>query len=176
MLFIKTVYKILILSIGRSIIFASWDGEEFGQLGSTAWLYSHAKELRSRAIVYIDLDNLLQGNDKIHIASSPLLKKVIMEAASSIECPENSEPKMEKSQENKLNNSRCTLYDTLFSSATTSSDHNNSSTGCISVDGSPFQSILGISSLEVAMKNDYQGKEFCTTFCFAFTLCRCLCD
>ena len=159
--------------IGRSIIFASWDGEEFGQLGSTAWLYSHAKELRSRAIVYIDLDNLLQGNDKIHIASSPLLKQVIMEAASSIECPENSEPKMEKSQEDKLNNSRCTLYDTLFSSATTSSDHNNSSTGCISVDGSPFQSILGISSLEVAMKNDYQGKEFCTTICFAFTLMPC---
>jgi len=145
---------------GRSIIFASWDGEEFGQLGSTAWLYSHAKELRSRAIVYIDLDNLLQGNDKIHIASSPLLKQVIMEAASSIECPENSEPKMEKSQEDKLNNSRCTLYDTLFSSATTSSDHNNSSTGCISVDGSPFQSILGISSLEVAMKNDYQGDAY----------------
>jgi hypothetical protein len=163
LLYIKTIYKIEILSIGRSIIFASWDGEEFGQLGSTAWLYSHAKELRSRAIVYIDLDNLLQGNDKIHIASSPLLKKVIMEAASSIECPENTAlPEMEKSQEDKLNNSRCTLYDTLFSSATTTSDHNNSSTGCISVDGSPFQSILGISSLEVAMKNDYQGKEFCS--------------
>ena len=171
------LHKNSFFSIGRSIIFASWDGEEFGQLGSTAWLYSHAKELRSRAIVYIDLDNLLQGNDKIHIASSPLLKQVIMEAASSIECPENPAlPEMEKSQEDKLNNSRCTLYDTLFSSATTSSDHNNSSTGCISVDGSPFQSILGISSLEVAMKNDYQGKEFCTTFCFAFTLCHCLCD
>ena len=76
------------------------------------------------------MDNLLQGNDKIHIASSPLLKKVIMEAASSIECPENPAlPEMEKFQEEKSNNSRCTLYDTLFYSATTSSDHHNSSTG-----------------------------------------------
>lgn len=61
---------------GRSIIFASWDGEEMGQLGSTYWLYSHAKELSSRAVVYVDLDYLLQGSDKIHITSSPLLKYV----------------------------------------------------------------------------------------------------
>ena len=62
------------ISTGRSIIFASWDGEEFGQLGSTAWLYNHSKELSSRAVVYIDLDNLLQGSDKVHLTCSPLLK------------------------------------------------------------------------------------------------------
>ena len=59
---------------GRSIIFASWDGEEIGQLGSTAWMFAHQKELISRAVVYIDLDHLLQGNDKVHVTASPLLK------------------------------------------------------------------------------------------------------
>ncbi len=59
---------------GRSIIFASWDGEEFGQLGSTAWLQSHSKELSSRAIAYINLDKILQGDEEVHITASPLLK------------------------------------------------------------------------------------------------------
>ena len=61
---------------GRSIIFASWDGEEFGHLGSTAWMFAHAKELSSRAVVYVDLDHLLQGDDTFKITHSPLLKLV----------------------------------------------------------------------------------------------------
>ena len=59
---------------GRSIIFASWDGEEFGQLGSTSWMFEHAKELSSRAVIYVDLDHLLQGDDTFKITTSPLLK------------------------------------------------------------------------------------------------------
>ncbi len=41
---------------GRSIVFASFDGEELGQLGSTSWLQKHAKELQQRAVAYINLD------------------------------------------------------------------------------------------------------------------------
>ena len=55
-------------------MFASWDGEELGGLGSTSWLYPHSKELTSRAITYINLDYLLQGSEDFHIFSSPLLK------------------------------------------------------------------------------------------------------
>jgi Zn-dependent M28 family amino/carboxypeptidase len=68
---LKTLMK---LTTGRSILFASWDGEELGHLGSTAWLYRHSKELASRAMVYINLDDLIQGDDNIHVTGSPILR------------------------------------------------------------------------------------------------------
>ena len=75
-----------------------------------------------------------------------------MEAASSVECPP-------LTQDNEFDYSRCTLLDTWLSSDSPSGSVHNSSHS-ISVDGSPFQSILGISSLEVAMKNDYHGDAY----------------
>ena len=71
---LSTIYKDGVWSPGRSIMFASWDGEELGGLGSTSWLYRHSKELASRAVAYINLDYLLQGADDIHIYSSPLIR------------------------------------------------------------------------------------------------------
>ena len=47
-----------------------------GHLGSTAWLYRHSKELSSRGLAYINLDDLLQGDDNIHVTGSPILRLV----------------------------------------------------------------------------------------------------
>ena len=70
----STIYNYHSWKPGRSLMFASWDGEELGGLGSTSWLYRHSKELTSRAIAYINLDYLLQGSEDVHIFSSPLFK------------------------------------------------------------------------------------------------------
>ena len=67
-------------------MFASWDGEEYGGLGSTSWLYRHSKELGSRGVTYINMDHLLQGADDVHVPSSPLLKEVIFQAAKAVSC------------------------------------------------------------------------------------------
>lgn len=40
----------------RTIIYAAWDGEEQGLLGSTEWAEQHAAELRQNAAVYINTD------------------------------------------------------------------------------------------------------------------------
>ncbi|HTR21107.1 MAG TPA: transferrin receptor-like dimerization domain-containing protein [Gemmatimonadales bacterium] len=40
----------------RTIVFAAWDGEEWGLLGSTEWAERHAAELRDRAVVYYNSD------------------------------------------------------------------------------------------------------------------------
>ncbi|MGN6514296.1 MAG: M28 family peptidase [Rhizomicrobium sp.] len=45
----------------RTIVYASWDGEEPGLLGSTEWAETHAAELRQKAIVYINSDNNSRG-------------------------------------------------------------------------------------------------------------------
>jgi N-acetylated-alpha-linked acidic dipeptidase len=45
----------------RTIVYASWDGEEPGLLGSTEWAEEHAAELKQKAIVYINSDSNERG-------------------------------------------------------------------------------------------------------------------
>ena len=40
----------------RTIVFAAWDGEEWGLLGSTEWAERHAAELDQKAVVYYNSD------------------------------------------------------------------------------------------------------------------------
>ena len=45
----------------RTIILASWDGEEWGLLGSTEWAEKHAQELSTKAVAYINSDSTSKG-------------------------------------------------------------------------------------------------------------------
>ncbi len=45
----------------RTIIYCAWDGEEPGLLGSTEWVEEHEKELRQKAVVYINSDGNGRG-------------------------------------------------------------------------------------------------------------------
>jgi N-acetylated-alpha-linked acidic dipeptidase len=45
----------------RTILFASWDAEEWGLIGSTEWAEKHADELRNKAVVYFNSDTNRQG-------------------------------------------------------------------------------------------------------------------
>src|SRR5437763_1756777 len=45
----------------RTIVYASWDGEEPGLLGSTEWAETHAAELKQKALLYINTDNNGRG-------------------------------------------------------------------------------------------------------------------
>ncbi|HEY0647937.1 transferrin receptor-like dimerization domain-containing protein [Phenylobacterium sp.] len=45
----------------RTIVYASWDGEEPGLLGSTEWAETHAAELKKKALVYINSDSNARG-------------------------------------------------------------------------------------------------------------------
>ncbi len=45
----------------RTVIYAAWDGEEPGLLGSTEWAETHADELRQHAAVYINSDSNARG-------------------------------------------------------------------------------------------------------------------
>ena len=45
----------------RTIILASWDGEEWGLLGSTEWVEKHAQELSAKAVAYINSDSTSKG-------------------------------------------------------------------------------------------------------------------
>jgi N-acetylated-alpha-linked acidic dipeptidase len=45
----------------RTIVYAAWDGEEPGLLGSTEWAETHAQELSEHAAVYINSDSNSRG-------------------------------------------------------------------------------------------------------------------
>jgi N-acetylated-alpha-linked acidic dipeptidase len=45
----------------RTIIFAAWDGEEEGLIGSTEWAETHAAELKKNAVAYINSDTNSRG-------------------------------------------------------------------------------------------------------------------
>ena len=45
----------------RTIVYASWDGEEPGLLGSTEWAEQHAAELKDKALLYINSDSNGRG-------------------------------------------------------------------------------------------------------------------
>lgn len=45
----------------RTIIYASWDGEEPGLLGSTEWAEDHAAELKAKTVLYLNSDTNSRG-------------------------------------------------------------------------------------------------------------------
>ena len=45
----------------RTIVYASWDAEEPGLIGSTEWVEEHAAELKDKAILYLNTDNPGRG-------------------------------------------------------------------------------------------------------------------
>jgi N-acetylated-alpha-linked acidic dipeptidase len=72
----------------RTLIYASWDGEEPGLLGSTEWAETHAKDLQAKAVVYINTD----GNNRglLNAETSYSLRRLLNEAASAVTDPETS--------------------------------------------------------------------------------------
>lgn len=45
----------------RTIVYASWDAEEPGLIGSTEWAEAHAAELKQKALIYINTDGNGRG-------------------------------------------------------------------------------------------------------------------
>ena len=45
----------------RTLVYASWDAEEPGLMGSTEWAEEHAQELQAKAVIYVNSDNINRG-------------------------------------------------------------------------------------------------------------------
>ena len=70
----------------RTIIYALWDGEEPGLLGSTEWAETHAEELRQHDAVYINTD--ANGRGFLFVQGSHTLEKFMNGIARDIDDPE----------------------------------------------------------------------------------------
>ncbi|XP_006160400.1 N-acetylated-alpha-linked acidic dipeptidase 2 [Tupaia chinensis] len=72
----------------RTIIFASWDAEEFGLLGSTEWAEDNVKILQERSIAYINSDSSLEGNYTLRVDCTPLLYQLVYKLTKEISSPD----------------------------------------------------------------------------------------
>uniref|UniRef100_A0A7N8X6X7 Glutamate carboxypeptidase 2 n=1 Tax=Mastacembelus armatus TaxID=205130 RepID=A0A7N8X6X7_9TELE len=75
----------------RTIIFASWDAEEFGLLGSTEWAEDNAKLLQERAVAYINADSSIEGMYTLRVDCTPSLHTLVYNITKQIASPEDGE-------------------------------------------------------------------------------------
>ncbi|KAL6736581.1 hypothetical protein Aduo_006914 [Ancylostoma duodenale] len=88
----------------RSIMFAAWDAEEYGLVGSTEFVEEFAEILTRRAVAYLNMD-CLKGNETIYVQSSPSLQDQAVLAAKNVRNPRKDE----------IAANRTTVFDTWLS-------------------------------------------------------------
>ncbi|HVZ78156.1 MAG TPA: transferrin receptor-like dimerization domain-containing protein [Gemmatimonadaceae bacterium] len=70
----------------RTIIYAAWDGEEPGLLGSTEWAETHADELQQHAVAYLNSDTNERGY--LGVEGSHTLEKFVNGVEKDVQDPE----------------------------------------------------------------------------------------
>ena len=70
----------------RTLVYASWDGEEPGLLGSTEWAETHAKELQAKAVLYVNSDT--NGRGFLGAGGSHSLQHLVNQVADGVADPE----------------------------------------------------------------------------------------
>ena len=82
----------------RTIVLASWDGEEYGLLGSTEWAEENAAELQQKAVAYLNMDAAVSGPN-FGASSVPSMWKLIRGATRDVRDPKSGESVYERWQE-----------------------------------------------------------------------------
>jgi N-acetylated-alpha-linked acidic dipeptidase len=70
----------------RSILFASWDAEEFTLTSSTEWGEQHEAWLRKNAVAYLNVDSAASGPD-LAVSAVPALNRLIERASLAVRDP-----------------------------------------------------------------------------------------
>lgn len=120
-----------------SIVFASWDGEEYGLIGSTEYAEYYQQELKRKCVAYVNSDVSTIGSI-LSLQASPLLNEVLLETTKELQYP----------------NSTISLYEHFL----------EKSGGKIGTLGSGsdytvFLEHLGIPSVDLGFKNDQKNSS-----------------
>ena len=140
----------------RTLIYASWDGEEAGLLGSTEWAETHAEELQRKAVLYLNSDTNTRGF--LDVEGSHSLQRFINEVAAGLNDPETGATVQARKRAKLLvvgyDKDATDQQKELARHAAERADVPIGAMGSGS-DYTPFIQHLGITSLEVA----YSGEE-----------------
>jgi len=70
----------------RTIVLASWDGEEYGLVGSTEWVEEYLPWLSTSAVAYLNVDVGAAGST-FGTSSAPLIDKALVEILEAVPSP-----------------------------------------------------------------------------------------
>ncbi|KAI5462120.1 hypothetical protein BGZ63DRAFT_423419 [Mariannaea sp. PMI_226] len=75
----------------RTIVFASWDGEEYSLIGSTEWVEEYLPWLSNANVAYVNVDVGVDG-PSFHASAAPLLNDLLREVTSLVPSPNQTVP------------------------------------------------------------------------------------
>lgn len=137
----------------RTIVYAAWDAEEEGLIGSTEWAELHADELRQKAAVYINTDS--NGRGFLGMGGSHTLEKFINEVGKDIPDPQTKLSVWERTRANQIVNGSPTTK----KEAMERTDLRIYPLGSGS-DYTPFLQHLGIASLNIGFGGESGGGSY----------------
>jgi len=137
----------------RTIIFAAWDGEEPGLLGSTEWAETHADDLRQHAAVYINSDTNNRGT--LAAGGSQTLETLVNQVARDVTDPEKSISVADRAMATVIVGSKPDVRQEVRSTKTFRIDPLGSGS-----DYTPFLQHLGIASLNIGYEGEGQYGQY----------------
>jgi N-acetylated-alpha-linked acidic dipeptidase len=137
----------------RTIVYASWDGEEAGLLGSTEWVETHAAELAAKAVAYINSDSNTRG--VLGAGGSHSLQRLVNEVAAGVRDPVDGQSVLAHARANAILDARPgdrALARAMLDGADMPLEPLGSGS-----DFTPFLQHAGIASLNFGFYNDQPG-------------------
>jgi N-acetylated-alpha-linked acidic dipeptidase len=137
----------------RTIVYAAWDGEEPGLLGSTEWAEAHADLLKKNAAVYINSDT--NGRGFLSVGGSHTLEKFVNEVGRDVTDPQTKVSVLERTRALRLANGNAEVRRTTRERADLSIGALGSGS-----DYTPFIQHLGIASLNIGYGGEDGGGSY----------------
>ena len=138
----------------RTIILCSWDGEEYGLIGSTEWAEEYAGELKEKAVAYLNVDSAVSGAN-FGASSVPSMWKLIRAATRDIKDPKTGHSVYQQWQErSRENQPEAEMTSAEAGSDTPIAEARIGALGSGS-DFTPFLQHLGVPSVDMGFGGDY---------------------
>ena len=142
----------------RTVIYAAWDAEEPGLIGSTEWAEHHAAELQEHTVAYLNTDG--NGRGFVNIGGSHVLERFFNEVIADIDDPQTGVSVKERRRANLSINSS---NENTRTEAKNRSDLRISPLGSGS-DYTPFLQHLGIASANIGFGGESAGGSYHTMY------------
>ncbi len=138
----------------RTLVFAAWDAEEPGLIGSTEWAEHHADRLRDHAVAYINTDGNSRGF--LNMSGSHTLERFVNDVARDVIDPQTGISVSERLHARRLTRGNGDDLDVW-------ADHKIGALGSGS-DYTPFLQHLGIASLNLSYSGESGGGSYHSIF------------
>jgi N-acetylated-alpha-linked acidic dipeptidase len=142
----------------RTIVYAAWDAEEPGLIGSTEWAEHHADELREHAVAYLNTDSNSRGF--VSIGGSHVLERFLNQVVEDVTDPQTDISLKKRSQSYLLVNAS---DEKARDEAEERNDLRISPMGSGS-DYTPFLQHLGIASANLGFDGEGEGGSYHTLY------------